>query len=902
MDQGTALPQQEQMDEFRRRHRTGLVTLMFTDIVGSTALKQRLGDRASVDLFRVHDELIRQTLRQFPQGEEINTAGDSFLLVFATPSDAVEFALLTKEKLRQLRRSNAESVLDRVGIHVGEVLVSQEQENRKPRDLFGIQIDTCSRVMSLAQAGHVLMTRAAFDSARQALKGEDIPGVGPLEWLNHGPYVLKGLEDPVEICEVREVGYPAQGPPADSEKAHRKVSADEEPVLGWRPALEQSVPGTKWTLERKLGEGGFGEVWLGRHETLKEKRVFKFCFRADRVRALKREVTLFRVMKEKIGQHPNIVGIQEVFFDRPPYYIVMDYAEGQDLRAWCEAQGGPDKVALATRLEMVAQAADALQAAHEAGVIHRDVKPSNILISQPSTFNSQLTVKLTDFGIGQVVSQEALAGMTRMGFTQTMIGPGSTSHTGTQLYMAPELLAGQPASISSDIYSLGVVMYQLLIGDFSRPLTTDWARRIDDPLLRKDLERCFAGDPQERFASVRELAQSIRSLGTRRVEALTLQRATQRRKLTIRVMATIALLVLLSAGAFVVFRQRTVLGGTRNLDAMYRYELGKAASLDRKDGERLKAAVTNFDEAITYDPKYALAYVGKAVACRSLENVFEPGKGWDKKAFEAADKAIGLCPRLAEAYYARGLLWFTPLKRWDFQSEVKDLRYALSLNRRVKNAHFNLAFVFEHLGLLEAAMDELEQELALYPEDRTPRQLEGLVLINLGRYKEAIDVLRKTPDEAYPHLRSKGWLMALAYFYSGDTPHAAALLEEMLARKDLADDPLLYSVQAILYAASNNVTAAEERIERAKRSDRNFVHYHHITYNIGSAYALLGRNTEAIPWLKMAAEDGFPCYELFKIDPNLQKLRGDPAFKALMQELLRQYEDNRATLKIVNRH
>src|SRR5207247_5819160 len=136
-----------------------------------------------------------------------------------------------------------------------------------------------------------------------------------------------------------------------------------------------------------------------------------------------------------------------------------------------------------TRLEIVAQVADALQAAHEAGVIHRDVKPSNILVSQPSTPNSQLSAKLTDFGIGQVVSQEALAGMTRLGFTQTMLSPGSSTQTGTHLYMAPELLAGKSASTRSDIYSLGVVLYQLLIGDFTRPLTMDWIKRVSDRLL-----------------------------------------------------------------------------------------------------------------------------------------------------------------------------------------------------------------------------------------------------------------------------------------------------------------------------------------------------------------------------------------------------------------------------------
>ena len=82
--------------------------------------------------------------------------------------------------------------------------------------------------------------------------------------------------------------------------------------------------------------------------------------------------------------------------------------------------------------------------------------------------------------------------------------------------MAPELFSGKPTSIRSDIYALGVVFYQLLVGDFSRPVTTDWAKQITDPLLREDLEKCFAGDPQERFVAAGQLAEQLRSLEERR--------------------------------------------------------------------------------------------------------------------------------------------------------------------------------------------------------------------------------------------------------------------------------------------------------------------------------------------------------------------------------------------------
>src|SRR5205085_12205521 len=144
------------------------------------------------------------------------------------------------------------------------------------------------------QGNRFLVTSFVFDNALKLVKGEDIGDLGALSWLNHGSFLMKGVEGPLEICEVGEIGEAAVARPPDSEKGRRHMVAG-EPVLGWRPALEQFVPNSQWLLERKLGEGGFGEVWLARHEKLKERRVFKFCFHAERVRSLKREVTLFRL-------------------------------------------------------------------------------------------------------------------------------------------------------------------------------------------------------------------------------------------------------------------------------------------------------------------------------------------------------------------------------------------------------------------------------------------------------------------------------------------------------------------------------------------------------------------------------------------------------------------------------
>jgi WD40 repeat protein/serine/threonine protein kinase/class 3 adenylate cyclase len=598
MDVPGAGPERARVEEFRRRHHTGLVTLVFTDLVDSVALRRELGDQAATTLLQAHRRLVRELLGRAVDAEEIETAGDSFLLLVARPSDAVKFSLQLQHQTGDLAREHKAALGVRIGIHVGEVVIEEHAQGSKPKDLYGSQIDLCARVMSLAQGGQILLSRATFDSARQALKGEELGDLNELRWLDHGPYVLKGIEEPVDICEVGEVGVGVLKAPPGSEKAQQQVGVGEEPVLGWRPAVGQVVPNTKWVLEEKLGEGGFGEVWLGRHQTMKERRVFKFCFQADRVRYLKREMTLFRLLRERVGDHPNIVGLREVYFDAPPFYVEMDYVEGHDLRAWTLEQGGLAAVPLEMRLEIVAQIADALQAAHEAGVIHRDVKPANILIGspnlgrnspesapesvrgavhgpqsglveapssklqdpgkhqaasstapgdhgrvggespggagahspargyQPSTPNYQLSAKLTDFGIGQVVSEEYLAGVTRAGFTMTIMSDSSSSHTGTQMYMAPELLAGKPASTRSDIYSLGVVLYQLVVGDLTRPLTTDWAENITDPPLRDDLKLCFAGNPSDRFAGAGQLARHLRALPERQA-ALAKQRADQ---------------------------------------------------------------------------------------------------------------------------------------------------------------------------------------------------------------------------------------------------------------------------------------------------------------------------------------------------------------------------------------
>lgn len=504
------------VEEFRKRHQTSLVTMLFTDLAGSTRLKQERGDSEAVALLQVHADLTREVLRNFPEGREISTAGDSFFCVFVRPSDAVAFALRLQSRMR--RDLHPEGIAMRIGIHLGEVVVEENAVAGKPLDLFGLQVDTAARVMSLAEGGQILCTRAVFDNARQVLKGRDHPGLAELVWLNHGPYELKGVEEPVEVCEVGEQEAGILRAPAASEKAHPAGMASEE--LGWRPAPDGRIPATEWTLEGKLGEGAFGEVWSASHRHSRERRVFKFCFLRDRSRALRRELTLFRLIRERIGEHPSIVRLHEVFLESPPFYLGMEHVRGRDLRAWLSDGTRLASLPVAAKLEIAAQIADALDAAHRAGVIHQDLKPQNVLVDEAAEPlpSGAPRVKLADFGVGRVTNQEALARISLSGSIESLLKTaGAGSDSGTFLYMAPERVEGHGATPQSDLYSLGVMLFQMMAGDLDRSVTQDWKGEVADAIVREDLQRLLAGRPEGRFASAKDLAASLRSWRARRV-------------------------------------------------------------------------------------------------------------------------------------------------------------------------------------------------------------------------------------------------------------------------------------------------------------------------------------------------------------------------------------------------
>ncbi len=294
--------------------------------------------------------------------------------------------------------------------------------------------------------------------------------------------------------------------------------------LGFQPG--DAVPGRdQWRFVRKLHESASSEVWLAEHPKTHESRVFKFAGDGLRLRGLKREVTLARLLKDSLGERPDFVRVLEWNFDTPPYYLESEFC-GPNLAEWAESRGGLPAIPLVDRMRIILELAQAVAAAHAIGVLHKDLKPANILIA-PNGDDFQL--KVADFGSGALVDPARLnaLGITNLGFTQTMSG-AEGELTGTLMYLPPEVLAGQSPTASADVYALGVLIYQLVAGDFRKPLSPGWEADVPDPLIREDIAQAACGDPVRRLPSVALLVERLQTLETRRTERRELELTRER--------------------------------------------------------------------------------------------------------------------------------------------------------------------------------------------------------------------------------------------------------------------------------------------------------------------------------------------------------------------------------------
>lgn len=319
-----------------------------------------------------------------------------------------------------------------------------------------------------------------------------------------------GEEGEGRIATVPRIGYRITG-------TVERIAVGRLANSGLKLQAGQRVPGRdSFRLDRQLGQTLGSEVWLARHPRSREARVFKFALDGEHLSSIKREATVSRVLRDALGERGNFVRVLDWNFEAPPFFLECEYA-GQPLQEWALEDGRLAAMTRASRIDLFLEIADAVAAAHAVGVLHKDIKPANILVVARG---DGWQLRLADFGNSRLLQPERLAelGITALGLTMTDAGT-----SGTPMYLAPELVGGQGPTVRSDIYALGVLLYQWLAGDLRRPMAPGWERDIDEPLLREDIALATDVDPAQRLASVAQLAQRLHSL-VQRLEECARQR------------------------------------------------------------------------------------------------------------------------------------------------------------------------------------------------------------------------------------------------------------------------------------------------------------------------------------------------------------------------------------------
>ncbi|MBK7858614.1 MAG: serine/threonine protein kinase [Archangiaceae bacterium] len=288
--------------------------------------------------------------------------------------------------------------------------------------------------------------------------------------------------------------------------------AEEPPVVRGKLESEAKFLGP-YELKELLGEGGMGQVWLAEHKKLERKVAIKLL-KPELVRVESQVQRFFDEARavNKVN-HPHIVEITDFVEERDMgrVWCVMEYLKGNTLKVL----GREQTLSIARSVNIVRQVADALDAAHAVGVVHRDIKPDNIFLVDGK--GNPDFVKVLDFGVAKLRAEHSAEGHTDTG-----------EIVGTPAYMSPEQALGQEVDRRSDLYSLGTLLYVLLAGRFPfdgvtagqlvanivarQPLPLPQVARsgevIDDALDRVVM-KCLEKSPSRRYPDMRALAEAL---------------------------------------------------------------------------------------------------------------------------------------------------------------------------------------------------------------------------------------------------------------------------------------------------------------------------------------------------------------------------------------------------------
>ncbi len=742
-----------------------------------------------------------------------------------------------------------------------------------------------------------------------------------------------------------------------------------------------------------LGAGGMGQVYKAFDPRLDREIAVKVA--AERFsERFNREARAVATLN-----HPNICTLHDV----GPNYLVMELVEGETLREWLRRS-----LPLERSLEIARQVLGALRAAHQAGIVHRDMKPENVMV------RSDGYVKVLDFGLAARMPTAHLPQAETSATTDVTFIARDTEDVdkrrlslpgqilGTIPYMSPEQIQGHEVDQRSDLFAFGIILYEMLTGrhPWPRPSPVDMLHAIlhDDPpaihaaslmdaelaaivqkLLRKSpAERYQVADavlevlgshPASRGSSATSVAGPTPLTSIAVLPFVFLSQVEEARGFSlgfadalitmlgrlddITVLPTSAILNY-AAGTDPACACRDL--GTRHLlqgnvqklgdhwrvslhlfDAMMQKsisseqhdfvlesifdvqdEIGRQVveslrkrfppavpkSRDRYSSDpeaynefmaglresysdrrdTLESAIQHLSTAIERDPDFALAHAWLSYVLTNVHFTFDPRPVRLEKAEHHCRRALMLDPALPEGHLARAFILWSPANNFQHAEALEALERVLAVQPNLEQAHNRIASICLHVGRLQEARVAHEQARRSNPRTRSG-SLEYYLLYS-GDFAGAEEAgeawIRERPGATY----------ALCFqpqppLLRGDLDRAEQRLA--MALQQLPGEPLITSLQGILYARRGQTGLALECVRRALELPRSFGHTHHTYYQIASVYAVLGETDNSMAWLERSVDTGFACWPFFRVDPHLENLREKTEFQRLVADLEHKY-------------
>jgi serine/threonine protein kinase/tetratricopeptide (TPR) repeat protein len=310
------------------------------------------------------------------------------------------------------------------------------------------------------------------------------------------------------------------------------------------------------------------------------------------------------------------------------------------------------------------------------------------------------------------------------------------------------------------------------------------------------------------------------------------------------------------------------------------------------DRATLDSAVDNLTSAVRLDSSFAAAWALRARNLIAAVFLYDADASKLDEAESDIGRAIALDSTLASAWDSRSNLEWNAVRGWHFAESLADERHALALQPSLAAAHSGLGSLYFHYGFHAEAERELDTSLSLDPRDRcdTSTRCTGFSRPRVARvlwFRQQFDSALAA-YQTMPYVGAFIWEYAVVLNGAGRPADGLALLDST-RKPGVAESADREAARGLMYAALGRSKEALAQIDSATMHPDSRSHFHHAQFTIACTYARLGRKSDAVEWLRRTAENGMPNYPLFRNDPNLKSLQGDPGYEALMTRLRAQF-------------